>query len=228
MNKLILSLILAFSFTYFEAKAQQASPSPESPTSDEKTLEENRRKAAEIEEKNKKIAANNEKISQALKDGVKAFDEKNYRLAIEKFDEGFKLSPAFWGTAPVLLNNKGTALMHLGVEIYNDALKTKQNPRLAANRFFLDAILAFKESQKILENAAPPDEAGQILIEQTRYETAKQLAECSRLLVLTDETRIYEAVEAFENYLKIEKDELLQAKAQEKLEKLKTKYKISY
>jgi hypothetical protein len=227
MNKLILSLILAFSFTCFEVEAQQAPQPSELKTGDEKIEEEYRRKVAEVEEKNKRIEENNQKIKQALTDGVRAFDEKNYRLAVEKFDEGFSFAPVFWGTAPVLLNNKGTALMHLGAEAYNDALKTKQNRRLEANRFFLDAILAFKDSQKILENTAlPEDEAGKTLIEETRYESAKQLAECFRLLVLTDETRIYEAIEAFENYLKIEKDELLKERAQEKLKKLKAKYKI--
>ena len=229
MNKLILCLILVFGFNCFEIKAQQTVPTPEPNQDLQKLEEEYRRKIAEVEEKNKKIAENNAKINQALKDGVKAFEEKKYRLAIEKFDEGFNLDPDFWGTAPVLLNNKGTALMHLGVEIYNDTLKTKQIARLEANRFFLDAIRAFKDSQKILENAAlPPDEAGQTLIEETRYESAKQLAECFRLLVLTDETRVYEAIQAFENYIKIEKDELLKYKAQEKLSKLNRKFKISY
>jgi tetratricopeptide (TPR) repeat protein len=228
MNKLLLSLILAFSFNCFDVKAQQVSPSPESRRSDGKLFEEYRRKVAEVEEKNKKISENNRKINQALAEGAAAYNNKNYRLALEKFDEGYNLDPDFWGTAPVLLNNKAMALTQLGVEVYNYAVKTKKNPKPESNRFFLDAVLALKASQKILETAAlPTDEAARVSFEQNRYISFKQLAECYRLLVLTDETRIYEAIEAFENYIKIESDNSLKQKAQEKLKALKSKYKIN-
>jgi len=229
MNKLIFSLFLAFSCSCFDVKAQQVVPSPEPKTNDEKVLEEYHRKVAEVLEKNKKIAETNQRINLLLAEGAKAYDEKKYQLALEKFDEGYNLDPDFWGTAPVLLNNKAMALTQLGVEVYNYAVKTKQNPRLESNRIFLDAVLALKESQKILENAAlPTDEAARAMFEQTRHTSFKQLAECYRLLVLTDKTRIYEAIEAFENYIKIETDNSLKQKAQEKLKALKSKYKINY
>ena len=219
MNRLFLILILAVNLTCFDARAQ----SPEQKTSDEY-----KQKVSEVEEKQKLIAENNRKIKQALMDGAKAYDEKNYRLALAKFDEGFNLSPDYWGTAPVMLNNKAMALIQLGVENYNNALKAKQNPKLESNRFFLDAIGFLKRSREILGTAPlPEDEAGRVQVESTNYVSLRELAQAYRLLVLTDETRAAEAIEAFENYLKIETDPSLKAKAQENLQKIRSKFKIN-
>ena len=228
MNKLVLILILAFGFTCFEVKAQTPSPTPETAPRDARAWEEYQQKVAEVEEKNRQIAENNRKIRQALADGAKAYEEKNYRLALEKFDEAYNLSPDFWGTAPVMLNNKAMSLIQLGVETYNNALKNKQNPRPESNRLFHDAVVFLKQSQKILENAPPPeDESAKAQIDSTRYVSIKELAEAYWLLVLTDETKVFEAVEALENYIKIEKDLLLKEKAQKNLQNLKSKLKIN-
>src|SRR5215207_5360690 len=100
MSKLLLVLILALNLTCFRAvKAQSSAPIPE-PARDEKVWEGDRRKIAEVDEKNKRIAENNRRIRQALNEGARAYNEKNYRLALEKFDEGYNLDPDFWGTAP--------------------------------------------------------------------------------------------------------------------------------
>ena len=64
-------------------------------------------------------------------------------------------------------------------------------------------------------------------IDSTRYVSIKELAEAYWLLVLTDETKVFEAVEALENYIKIEKDLLLKEKAQKNLQNLKSKLKIN-
>ena len=67
-------------------------------TAEEKKAEEERlKKVAEIESKNKKIEASNEVISRTLEEGVKAFDAKNYDLAIVKFEEGYNASPDYIG-----------------------------------------------------------------------------------------------------------------------------------
>ena len=224
MNKLVLIVVLVFGFFGFDVWAQ----APDSTTRDEKALEENRRTAAEVEEKNRQIAENNLKIKQALMDGARAYEEKNYRLALEKFDEGFNLNPVFWGTAPVMLNNKAMALIQLGAENYNNALRAKQDPKPGASRFFHDAITFLKLSQEILRNAPPPaDEADKAQMEITRYTSIKELAQGYRLLVLTDETKVYEAIEALENYIKIEKDPLLREKAQNHLQNIKSRFKIN-
>ena len=184
---------------------------------------------AEVQEKNKRITENNLKINQALTVGAKAFAERNYDLAIEKFDEAISLDPNFWGSAPILLNNKAIALKTLGAEKYNNAIQTNLDPAVEANRFFLECVVAFKESLRILETSEiPSDEAAKKLVETTRFNAIKGLTDAYRLLVLTDQTRIYEAVEAFENYIKIEMDKVQKQKAQETLKQLKSKFKINY
>jgi tetratricopeptide (TPR) repeat protein len=214
MIKLFVVLILALNFAGFELKAQSRSTSPE--------------KVAQTEEKNKQIAENNRKIRQALTEGVKAYDEKNYRLALEKFDQAYNLNPDFWGTAPVMLNNKAMALIQLGAENYNNALKAKKDPKPDSKGFFLEAIGFLKLSQEILETAPPAeDEAEKWQIESTRYVSTKELAQAYRLLALTDETRAREAIEALENYIRIEPDASLKATAQNRLQELKSRFKIN-
>ena len=44
-------------------------------------------------------------MKRALEEGNQAFNSKNYDIAIVKFEEGYKASPDFVGSAPVLLNN---------------------------------------------------------------------------------------------------------------------------
>ncbi len=228
MKKIIVILFFNFSFGLFTVNAQQNQP-PETRETSDNAQKEYQKKIAEIEEKNKKIAENNEKISQCLLDGAAAFNRKDYQLAIEKFDEGYKLDPDFAGTAPVLLNNKAISLRILGTEKYNNALEKGQNPAIIANQYFLDAVLALKESQKILdETAVPTDQATKVTFEKTRFVSVKELMESYKLLVLTDETKIYEAIEAFENYIRLEPDELNKQKAQETLNKLKIQFKINY
>lgn len=227
MNKILLIAALGLSIG-LDARAQSASPFPE-PARDEKSREEYRRKVAEVEEKNRRIAETNRKVKQALADGAKAYEEKNYRLALEKFDEGYNLNPVYWGTAPVMLNNKAMALIQLGVENYNEAVKTKRDSKLLeSNRFFLDAIGYLKLSREILISApSNEDEAGRAQIELTRYVCAKELAQAFRLLVLTDETRIREAIEAFADYLRLETDPLLKEQAEKHLRNLKSKLKTN-
>lgn len=223
------AVLCVLAFGCLTAQAQQASSATQTTEDQENAEREYRKKLAEVNEKNKKITENNEKITQALAEGAKAYDNKDYKLAVEKFDEAFMLDPDYWGSAPVLLNNKAVALRMIGIEKYNNAIKSKLNPAFEANKYFLDAVSALKSAQKILDEAEiPNNEPSKMLFEKNRYISVKELAECYKLLVLTDKTRIYEAIEAFENYIKIENDELLKQKAQENLKKLKSKFKINY
>ncbi len=229
MYKLILGLVLISNFICLEVSAQQNPPTPEAQTGGENAQQEYRKKLAEVTEKNKKIAETNEKINQALSEGVRAYNNKDYKLAVEKFDEGFILDPDYWGTASVLLNNKAMALRMIGSEKYNNALKSNLNPALESNQYFLDAVSALKDSQKILDEAEiPTDEKLKATFEQNRFIAVKESVECYKLLVLTDKTRIYEAIQAFENYIRIEKDENLKQKAQDSLKELKSKFKINH
>lgn len=227
MNKLILSLLLTVGFLHFDTAAQSSTPLPNAKTGGGKSQKDNRNSSPDIVESNRLTAETNQQIERALADGAAAYTAKNYQLAIEKFDEGYRLAPDYWGTAPVLLNNKAIALRVLGAEKYNLAIQEKRDPAREANGYFLAAVEALKESKKILENTVPPeDESGRALIDNTLYTARKELAESCRLLAITDETRVNEAIEAYENYIKIEKDESLKRKAEENLRKLRPRYKV--
>jgi len=233
MRFFVFTAVFILAFGNLQINAQQtAQPSKENEETNKKNQqirEEYEKKLAEVQEKNRKITETNEKINQALSEGVQAFANKDYKLAIEKFDEGFILDPDFWGTAPVLLNNKAIALRMIGAEKYNNALRADLNPAFEANQYFLDAVSALKDAKKILDEAEiPNDEPSKSLFEKNRYISVKELAECYRLLVLTDKTRIYEAIAAFESYIKIETDEILKQKVRKDLKTLKSKFKITY
>ena len=220
MRILTFAALCLLAFGSLQTKAQQA------PTQTDKDKE-YRKKVSEIEEKNKKIAENNQKIQESIIAGEKAFSEKNYQLAIQKFDEGYNLDPDYPGTAPVLLRNKAIVLRTLGVEKYNNAINKKQNPAPEANEYFLDSVNALIKAKNILDNAPAPD--SDLLkqdMESSKYNTVKELAESYRLLVLTDKTKINEAVGALENYINIEQDLLRKQQAQEKLKKLKTQFNL--
>lgn len=197
-------------------------PTPNAPLTDKAQIE-YEKKIAEIQEKNRQIAENNDRIQKFLFEGQQAFAAKNYELALAKFDEAINLDPDFWGTAPVLLTNKAIVLRILGVEKYNAAAKKYWNPAGESHSYFYDAVQALKRAMKIYdENPPPTGEQEKISYEKSRFKTLAELAECYKLLVLTDKTKTFEAVEAFENYIKVETDAAKKEKAERELRKLKS------
>ena len=229
MKKLILSVILVAGFACLDAAAQKPVTAAEKTSTGQKSSEENRGNPAEINERNRQIAEKSGKIKRALEDGSEAYNAKNYELAIEKFDEGFRLDPDYAGSAPVFLNNKAQALRLLGAQKYNTAVTENRNPSLEANQYFLDSVATYKLAQRLLDEAEiPTDENLKRVFEIHRSNTARGLMESYQLLVLTDEARIYEAIEFFENYIKTETDESSRRRAEVKLKELKAKYKINY
>lgn len=224
MKSLTFIALFLIGFGSLQVSAQVDAPS----TATEQGKKNNQSVSVEVEEKNKNITKNNEQIQQALLEGQKAFEAKDYQLAAKKFDEGYRIDPDFAGSAPVMLNNKAIALRMLGTEKYNAALKANQNPAAAANQYFLGSVNALKEALKILDEAAvPTDEDVKKTYAQARFTSIQLLPESYRLLVLTDQSKIYEAIEAYEQYINIEKDELNRQKAQTALRKLKNQYKIN-
>lgn len=185
--------------------------------------QENQEKLAAIRAKNQQILEINFQVQKVLNDGIIAFSIKDYDSAIEKFDEGIRLDPNYWGTAPTLLTNKAMTLRTVGVEKYNEAVKQNLNPANASRQYFYDAVDSLKKAAQILENNSEliPD-SEKINFEKYRFNVVKELAESFRLLVLTDKNKISEAVEALENYVGIELDPIKKEKAVNDLNKLKT------
>ncbi|MEZ5306063.1 MAG: carboxypeptidase-like regulatory domain-containing protein [Pyrinomonadaceae bacterium] len=132
--------------------------------------EEQKKEQEELEKEIKRIEANNTKIeernaqrSQLMKEGVAAFDEKNFDLAIEKFQAGYDLDPDFLGSAPGFLTNKAAALKQRAVVQYNEAAKTKDRALINSARDkmaadFKAAMVASFKAHDMGSNASLSDQ----------------------------------------------------------------------
>lgn len=208
----ILFLLLA---VCVPAAAQQNSPLKSEPAGEDAPETEYRNKLRRVQE-------NNLKVQTALTEGISAFREKNYDLAIEKFDEAIGLEPDYWGTSPVVLTNKAMVLRTVGVKKYNEAARRYWNAAVEAHPFFKDAVESLNTALRIFsETPAEIADANRASFEAYKYNTIKELAECYRLLVITDKTRNAEAINAFEEYIAVEPDEIEKERARQVLEKLR-------
>ena len=169
------------------------------------------KKKAEVEAGNKKITESNAIVKASLEEGNKAFDGKNYDLAVSKYDEGIAASPDFVGSAPVLLNNKATVLVVRATNNYNTAVKAGNEAKAAAmpgiKKDYEDAANSATKALEILKTAPAGDP------KQKDYDAQKATAllqrkEAYRLMAKTgaDRTKGKEAITAFEEYLAVEND----------------------
>ena len=151
-------------------QAAQAGPSED----DKKKNEELEKQIKETEANNVKSKEFNESINKSLAEGNKAFTDKNYDLAVSKFEEGYNASPTFLGSAPGFLNNRGIALGSRAVDYHNKGVQNKET-RAAnyakANEDFNSGIDSFYESWTLLKNASEADKAA-----YSNYQSNKMLA----------------------------------------------------
>jgi tetratricopeptide (TPR) repeat protein len=177
-----------------------------------KAQEEEAKRLAEYEAKKKQVENANAVIDKAVAEGNKAFNDKNYDLAIVKFDEGINADPDFAGSAPVLLNNKAIALKSRAVDTYNKSVKAdaaaKASGMESVKKDFTDGIAATDKSLQILKNATSPDAATQKNYTDTKLSALTARKEIYGLMILTgiDKTKGKEAVAAFEEYIAAETD----------------------
>ncbi|MGI8787906.1 MAG: tetratricopeptide repeat protein [Pyrinomonadaceae bacterium] len=163
-----------------EARQQLSAVVPAGQTTEltaeqKKAQEEFQKKNEEITTKNKKIENNNTIVNNSLTEGGKAFNARNYDLAIAKYDEGINADPDFEGTAPVLLNNKSAALINRAIDKYNAAIRGDPAGKSAAlelvKKDLEDAVSASNKSLQILKGATATDANV-----QKAYTTQKNLA----------------------------------------------------
>lgn len=166
-----------------------------------------------IESGNKKIEAVNATIDRTIQEGVKAFDAKNYDLAIAKFEEGYQASPDFLGSAPGMLNNKALSLVKRALVGYNTMVKDpaqKAELRPKVNKDFEDSIEAYSLSLKLLKEA----KSDEITKFQKGYDANKSQAllgvqESVNLMVRTDsasEAKKDSVINLVHEYIAFEKD----------------------
>ncbi len=185
-----------------------------------KQQEEQTKQLAKYEAEKKKVDNINEVITRSLSEGSKAFNEKNYDLAVAKYEEGINADPDFEGSAPVLLNNKAVALINRSIEKYNAALKGDPSGKAAAlesvKKDLTDAVAASSKSLQILKAATSTDAKAQKAygIEKSRaYQNS--ISGYSRMFSMNvDNTKGQEALTALEEYSTLETDVAQKAKWQ--------------
>ena len=205
-------------FTEEEARQIVSAPAPANQSGGELTAAQ-KKEQEELLKKNEAILAGNKKIEntnaiikQSLLEGSKAFNEKNYDLAIAKYDEGINADPDFEGTAPVLLNNKSTALINRAIDKYNAALKGDPSGKAAAlesvKKDLNESLAASNKSLQILKTATNTDANAQkaYAIEKNRaYQNA--IDGYSRMFAMNlDASKGKEALTALEEFSVIETD----------------------
>ena len=126
-----------------------------------------------------------------MKEGNAAYQSKNYDDAIVKYDEGIQSNPDFVGSAPVLLNNKGTALRLRAVGYSNDSNKTadaKAKIELVnkSKKDFSDAVDSFNASWTILKNAQAADITDQQIYQKNKYDAVSGLKDTVKYMILTE------------------------------------------
>ncbi len=185
-----------------------------------KANEELEKKRLEIESKNKKAIDTNKIVNAALQEGNKAFEAKDYTLAIAKFEEGYNADQTYVGSAPVMLNNKVSALINRGTITFNDSTKAdsaaKATALASAKQDFTDAVSASDKSLEILKDATSTDANVQKGYEVEKFKAILNRKNAYRLMAQTgaDRTKGKEAFAAFQEYIAAEPDPAKKSKAQ--------------
>lgn len=186
-----------------------------------KAKEEYDKKVADITAKNERIKNATAIIEKSVKEGDAAYKEKNYDLALTRFDEGINADPNFAGSAPVLLNYKGVTLKDRGYASYaqgaksTDAVQKKQMFE-SAKQDWTTAIDSFSNGLKILKGATAADAESQKNYDASKFNILSNLIEVHRLMSKSgvDTSKSAEAKAAYDEYLAIETDAAKKAKAQ--------------
>jgi tetratricopeptide (TPR) repeat protein len=203
------------------AAGDTAQKAPQTTAEQKKAEAEYQKKVAEVNAKNEKNKNNDALIQKAFGEGNAAFKEKNYDLAISKFDEGINAEPNFAGSAPVLLNAKGAVLKDKGFASYSQGAKSadaalKASMFESAKKDWNAALDSYTKGLTILKTATAPDAAQQKNYDTNKMNLLTNLVEVHRLLSKSgiDKTKAAEAKTAYEQYLAVETDAALKSKAQ--------------
>jgi len=169
------------------------------------------KKVAEYNEQKKKAEDSNKIVNAALKDGIAAFQAKNFELAAQKFDEGYQADPDFEGSAPIMIRNKGVALREWGIMMVHDSASGDAAAKAAAlekaKANFTQAEAAFQRAIEILDKAPAGADAAQM--KQSRLETYREWVVLDGIMarLQMDPEKSKGAIANLEKYLPLETDE---------------------
>jgi tetratricopeptide (TPR) repeat protein len=182
-----------------------------------KAREEYEKQVAEVGEKNKKIENTNNIVKASLEQGSKAYQDKNYDLAVAKFQEGIEADPDFAGSATVLNNNKALALRMRGFDAYKQGMADAANKASWMEKAKNDFTGSIAASQKTIQLiGAITDGVEAKKFDQAKYSALANLVEANRLMIATnaDTSKTADAVAALEAYMAVETDAALKVKNQ--------------
>ncbi len=211
---------LATPATAASATGTSNQTSKEMTADQKKAQEEYQKQVAAVTDKNKKIEQSTGVIKRTLEEGSKAYESKNYDLAITKFDEGIAADPEFVGTAPVLLNNKALALVARATNNYNQSVKADAATRATAmesvKKDFENSIASSDKALTILKTGTSTDAAVQKNYDANKMFALANRKEAYRLMTKTgaDRTKGKDALTAFQEYLAVETDAAKKSAAQ--------------
>ncbi len=210
-----------------EARQMVSAPAPANQSGGGELTAAQKKEQEELLKKNEAIVASNKKaentnaiVNKSLAEGSKAFNEKNYDLAIAKYDEGINADPDFEGSAPVLLNNKSTALVNRAIDKYNAALKGDPSGKAAAlelvKKDLNESLAASNKSLQILKTATSTDanvQKGYGVEKNRAYQNT--IDGYSRMFAMNlDASKSKEALTALEEFSAIETDATKKSKWQ--------------
>ncbi len=203
------------------AGGETGKPPAELTAEQKKAQAEYEKQVADINAKNAKTQNNDALIKKVLEEGNKAYTDKNYELAIAKYEEGVNAEPDYAGSAPVLLNNKTASLIARARNNYNQSVKSTDAAAKTAGltgvkKDLDDAVAASERSLTILKSATAPDAATQKNYDSNKFSALANRKEAYWLMAKTgtDRTKGKETLTAFEEYLAIETDAKKKSDAQ--------------
>ncbi|MGI8850006.1 MAG: SpaA isopeptide-forming pilin-related protein [Pyrinomonadaceae bacterium] len=205
-----------------EAPTASTGTKPAELTADQKKAQaEYEKQAADVTTKNKRIEQSTAIIKTSLEEGSKAFQAKNYDLALAKFEEGINADPDFAGTAPVLLNNKSSVLINRATANYNLAVKNtdaeaKKAAMESVKKDYAEAITASDKVITLLKGATAPDAAVQKNYDANKFQALANRKEAYRLMTKTgaDRSKGKETLVAFQEFIAVETDAKKKSDAQ--------------
>jgi tetratricopeptide (TPR) repeat protein len=177
-----------------------------------KSREDFERQVKEVENRNAAAKRATEVVNASLADGSKAFEARDWNLAIQKFQEGIDADPDFAGSAPVLLNNKGISLTQRATDTFNRSISGSAADKAEAREKVMadlgEAIRSAERALELIRNAPPADEATQKNYEANRLQAMLVRKNSYFLLAQTgvDTSKAQESILAFSEYLATETD----------------------
>ncbi|MDQ3323421.1 MAG: tetratricopeptide repeat protein, partial [Acidobacteriota bacterium] len=202
-------------------QTDSAKPAKESAES-KKQREEYEKQVAEVNASNEKIKNSDAIIQKAQEEGSKAYEAKNFDLAIAKYEEGYQASPNFVGSAPILLNNKAAAHIERAIILHNQNVKVTDTTQKVANKAkikqdFAGAMDAYNNSLTVMKNSAGSTEVPAQKIADIKLQTLRGAQNVMQYMATTDSVDEKTTVAAralTQEYVNMETDAAKKVKAQ--------------